>query len=412
MAYPILVVNAGSSSIKFSLYDYPGPAGLRLQLKGQMSGIGTSPRLHATDERGISLVDLGYTPEAIPDVPAAMAAAGAWLRDQVDVPPAAVGHRVVHGGPYFDAPRVVDDIVLFSLQRLVPLAPLHQPHNLAAIRAIRERFPHAVQVACFDTAFHRNHSEVADRYALPASLYRDGVRRYGFHGLSYEYIARTLPRIAPEIAHGAVVVGHLGSGASLCAIENGRSVDSTMGFTALDGLPMGTRCGRLDPGVVLYLLTAKNYDVADVERLLYQRSGLRGLSGISADVRDLLASRSAQARLALDYFVHHVGREIAALAATMGGLDALVLTGGIGENSPVMRERICASAAWLGITLDPAANENGGPRISTPGSAVSAWVVPTDEERMIAEHTVEAWQAHNTATEMPALLHSRATKVR
>jgi acetate kinase len=412
MMYPILVVNAGSSSVKFSLYEYQGAAGLRLQLKGRMTGIGTSPRLSATDERGISLVDLGYTPAAIPDVPAAMAAAGAWLRDQVDVPPAAVGHRVVHGGPYFEAPRVVDDIVLFTLQRLVPLAPLHQPHNLAAIRAVRERFPNAVQVACFDTAFHRTHSEVADRYALPASLYRDGVRRYGFHGLSYEYIVRALPRVAPEIADGAVVVGHLGSGASLCAIQNGRSVDSTMGFTALDGLPMGTRCGRLDPGVVLYLLTAKGYDVSEVERLLYQRAGLRGLSGLSADVRDLLASRSAQARLALDYFVYHVGREIAALAATMGGLDALVLTGGIGENSPVMRERICASAAWLGITLDAAANENGGPCISTPGSAVSAWVVPTDEERMIAEHTVEAWQAHNTFTEMPALLHSRATKVR
>jgi acetate kinase len=305
----------------------------------------------------------------------------------------AVGHRVAHGGPHYAAPVVVNDAVLAALDRLVPLAPLHQPHNLAPIRAIQSGFPGVLQVACFDTAFHRGHADVADRYALPEALYQEGVRRYGFHGLSYESIAQTLGRVAPAVARGAVVVAHLGSGASMCAMRDGRSVDSTMGFTALDGLPMGTRCGQLDPGVVLYLLRAKHYDVDGVERLLYQEAGLRGLSGISNDVRDLLASPDPRARLALDYFVYRVGREIGALAASMGGIDALVLTGGIGENSPEMRARICATAAWLGLALDETANRAGGPRISTSGSRPSAWVIPTDEERMIAEHTLALWEA-------------------
>jgi acetate kinase len=279
--------------------------------------------------------------------------------------------------------------VLASLEALVPLAPLHQPSALDPIRAIRLRFPQAPQVACFDTAFHRDHPEVADRYALPEALYQEGVRRYGFHGLSYEYIARSLTRVAPEIARGNVVVAHLGSGASMCALRDGHSVDSTMGFTALDGLPMGTRCGQIDPGVLLYLLTEKGWSAEDLERLLYHEAGLRGLSGISNDVRDLLGADAPAARMALDYFVYRIGREVGSLAGAMGGIDGLVFTAGIGENSPDIRARVCARAAWLGIELDGAANRAGGPRISTEASRVSAWVIPTDEERMIAEHTLD-----------------------
>jgi acetate kinase len=302
--------------------------------------------------------------------------------------PVAVGHRVAHGGPTYAAPLKVDETALAALEQLIPLAPLHQPYNLSPIRSIRARFPGIPQVACFDSAFHRGHPEVADRYALPEALYQEGVRHYGFHGLSYEYIVRTLPAVAPEIAQGAVVVAHLGSGASMCAIRAGRSVDSTMGFTALDGLPMGTRCGQLDPGVVLYLLTQRGWSAREVERLLYRDAGLRGLSGISNDVRDLLASEAPGARLALDYFVYHIGRELGSLAGALGGLDALVLTAGIGENSPEIRARICARAEWIGLRLDETANRAGGPRISTTDSRVSAWVIPTDEERMIAEHTL------------------------
>jgi acetate kinase len=408
----ILVVNAGSSSLKFAVYEHTA-AELRLAVRGQLTGLGTHPHLRARDAAGGTLADVAYTAADIPDVPAAMHQTGAWLRAHGDGSlPAAVGHRVAHGGPTYTAPQIVDDRVLAALERLIPLAPLHQPHSLAAIRTIRDRFPGAIQVACFDTAFHRGHAEVADRYALPDSLYQDGVRRYGFHGLSYEYIARTLPAVAPGIAAGAVVVGHLGSGASMCAMRNGKSVDSTMGFTALDGLPMGTRCGQLDPGVVLYLLAVKRYDVGAVERLLYESAGLRGLSGISNDVRDLLASPDPRAALALDYFVYHVARHLGALAASMGGLDALVLTGGISENSAVMRARICARAAWLGVRLDEAANLAGGPRISTPDSAVSAWVVPTDEERMIAEHTVRVCGERGATADASPPLALRETKVR
>jgi len=320
---------------------------------------------------------------------------GAWLREKyAGSNLVAVGHRVAHGGPRYSAPVIVDATVLAALERFVPLAPLHQPHHLRPMRSLAERYPGVVQVACFDTAFHRGHPEVADRYALPDDLYEEGVRRYGFHGLSYEYIARRLPSVAPEIARGAVVVCHLGSGSSMCAIKAGRSVDSTMGFTALDGLPMGTRCGQLDPGVVLYLLTEKGYSTKDVEHLLYQRAGLRGLSGITNDVRDLLASGDAHARLALDYFVYRVAREIGSLAAAMNGIDALVFTAGIGENSPEIRARVCARSRWLGLEVDEAANRAGGPCISIPRSAVSVWVIPTDEEGMIAEHTLEAWRTH------------------
>jgi acetate kinase len=390
MADTILVVNAGSSSIKFSLYEIGDARALGLASKGQMDGIGTQPRLRARDARGAALTDQKYSADDVPDVSAAMVAVGGWLRTHLDgALPVAVGHRVAHGGPRYSAPQLVDDEVLTALERFVALAPLHQPHNLGPIRTIRARFPGTPQVACFDTAFHRGHADVADRYALPEALYQKGVRRYGFHGLSYEYIARILPAVAPEVAQGAVVVAHLGSGASMCAIRNGRSVDSTMGFTALDGLPMGTRCGQLDPGVVLYLLTEEGWSAREVERLLYRDAGLRGLSGVSNDVRDLLTSDAPEARLALDYFVYRVGRELGSLAAALGGIDALVLTAGIGENSPEIRARICARAEWLGVRLDETANRAGGPRISTPDSRVSVWVVPTDEERMIAEHALD-----------------------
>jgi acetate kinase len=390
VAGTILVVNAGSSSIKFSLYATDGRSTLSPASRGQIDGIGTQPRLRVRNAQGAALTDEKYSAGEVADVTAAMTCVGGWLRTHLDGTwPVAVGHRVVHGGPDHAAPALVDDDLLADLDRLVSLAPLHQPHNIGPIRTIRARFPGTPQVACFDTAFHRAHPEVADRYALPEALYREGVRRYGFHGLSYEYIARTLPRVAPDVAEGAVVVAHLGSGASMCALRNRRSLDSTMGFTALDGLPMGTRCGQLDPGVVLHLLNEKGWSPSQVESLLYRDAGLRGLSGVSNDVRDLLASEAPAARMALDYFVYRVGRELGSLAGALGGLDALVLTAGIGENSPDIRARICARAEWLGVRLDAAANRAGGPRISAPDSRVSVWVIPTDEERMIAEHTLD-----------------------
>ena len=391
----ILVVNAGSSSIKFSMYAVKDGTDLALVSKGQIDGIGSAPRLRAVDGRGAQLVDQSFGAAQVPDVPAAMVRVAGWLRaHHASDEPVAVGHRVVHGGPSFSAPVVVDDQVLAALERLVPLAPLHQPYSIQPMRAVQERLPGTLQVACFDTAFHRGHPQVADRYALPDDLYREGVRRYGFHGLSYEYIVRRLRTVAPEIGRGRVVIAHLGSGSSMCAVEDGRSVDSTMGFTALDGLPMGTRCGQLDPGVVLYLVAEKGYGSKDLERLLYHDSGLRGLSGISNDVRVLLASPDPRARLALDYFTYRVARELAALASALGGLDGVVFTAGIGENSPEIRERVCARAAWLGLHLDAAANRAGGPRISAAQSRVSSWVIPTDEGRMIAEHTVELWRRH------------------
>jgi acetate kinase len=297
-----------------------------------------------------------------------------------------VGHRVVHGGPRFAGPTIVTPEVLAELTGLTPLAPLHQPYNLAAIEAVFARLPGVPQVACFDTSFHRGQPAVAELVPLPRELRQAGIQRYGFHGLSYEYIASVLPQVAPQIAGGRVIVAHLGSGASLCALRAGKSIDSTLGFTALDGLCMGTRPGALDPGVVLHLFQGLKLSAAEVETILYKKSGLAGISGISNDMRDLLGRSEPEARLAVDYFVYRAAREIGAMAAALKGVDALVFTAGIGENSAEIRRRICEDSAWLGIALDQAANAAGGPRITTEASRVSAWVIPTNEELMIARH--------------------------
>ncbi len=395
----IVVINSGSSSVKFSVFTLADEGDPVLSCKGQIEGIGTAhARFSAKNGAGDVLVAETYGAGEVDDHATAAQRLGGWLEGQVsDLNLVAVGHRVVHGGTRYEMPVAVNAAVMADLERLEPLAPLHQPHNLSMIRAVEGYNPSLLQVACFDTSFHCGHAEVVDRYALPDALHREGVRRYGFHGLSYEYIARTLPEVAPEIAAGRVVVAHLGSGASMCAIKNGRSVDTTLGFTALDGLPMGTRCGTLDPGIPLYLIKEKKYDVGDLERMLYHDSGLKGISGISNDVRDLVASDDPQAKLALDCFVYRVGRELGALAAALGGLDGIVFTAGIGENMPGIRAGVCEHAGWLGVELDPAANEAGELRITTPGSKVSAWVIPTDEEKMIALHTLDVLRGRRAA---------------
>jgi acetate kinase len=384
----ILVVNAGSSSVKFQVFGADGTSGPRRLIKGQMDGIGTRPRLRAESADKTALIDQSYSPAQVSDVPAALLTAGAWLRETQKLAPAAVGHRVVHGGPQYDRPVMIDREVLANLERYVSLAPLHQPNNLAPIRTLLERFPDLPQVACFDTAFHRGHSAVADHFAIPARLHAEGVRRYGFHGLSYEYVAERLREVAPAVAKGRVIVAHLGSGASMCAIADGRSVESTMGFTALDGLPMGTRPGQIDPGVLLYLIMEKGMDPAAVQDMLYRESGLKGLSGISNDMRELQTNADPGAKLAVNYFVYRICLHTGMLAAALGGLDAFVFTAGVGENSPVIRARIAEKLAWLGVAFDPAANAAGGPLLSQAQSKVALYVVPTDEERMIARHTL------------------------
>jgi len=384
----ILVVNAGSSSVKFQVFAAGGAGGLRRLVKGQMDGIGTRPQLRAENMDGKILIDQSYASAQVSDVPAALLTAGAWLRETQKLEPAAVGHRVVHGGAQYDRPVRIDAGVLAHLERFVSLAPLHQPNNLAPIRVLLDRFPNLPQVACFDTAFHRGHSAVADHYAIPNRFYAEGVRRYGFHGLSYEYVAERLHEVAPSVAKGRVIVAHLGSGASMCALASGRSVESTMGFTALDGLPMGTRPGQIDPGVLLYLIAEKGMAADAVQDLLYRESGLKGLSGISNDMRELQSNPAPGARLAVDYFVYRVGLNAGMLAAALGGLDAFVFTAGIGERSAVIRARIAKTLAWLGAILDPVANEAGKLVISLPESKVGLYVVPTDEELMIARQTV------------------------
>jgi acetate kinase len=384
----ILVVNAGSSSVKFQVFAVDGDGGLRREIKGQMDGIGSRPRLRASGANGESLADRVFPIENIPDVPAAMRTAGAWLREELQLSPVAVGHRVVHGGPDYDRPVLIDHGVIANLERFTTLAPLHQPHNLAPIRTLLANFPSLPQVACFDTAFHRSHDALADHYAIPLKLHEEGIRRYGFHGLSYEYVAKRLPQVAPEIANGRVIVAHLGSGASMCAIHGGHSVESTMGFTALDGLPMGTRTGQIDPGVVLYLITAKGMSASDVQDFLYRDCGLKGLSGISNDMRELQGSSDPRATFAVDYFVYRISLHAGMLAAAMQGLDAFVFTAGIGENSASIRARIVERLEWLGLSLDPAENERNASLISRADSRIPVYVVPTDEELMIAQHTL------------------------
>ena len=379
-----LVLNAGSSSLKFCVFQRAAGEPWRLEARGQIDGIGTSPRLSVKDADGQSLAS-----HAVPvrDGSEAIESVAAWLRsNDRSALVVGVGHRVVHGGARFTEPVIVNAGVLAELRQLIPLAPLHQPHNVAAIEAVAARLPNVPQVACFDTSFHRTQPTVAELIPLPADLRRAGLQRYGFHGLSYEYIASVLPEVAPEIAGGRVIVAHLGSGASMCALRGGRSVDCTFSFTPLDGLCMGTRPGALDPGVVLHLFQGLKLSAKEVETVLYRKSGLLGISEISNDMRDLLGRAEPEARLAVDYFVYRAAKEIGALAAVLRGVDALVFTAGIGENSAEIRQRICEASGWLGIELDAEANVRRGPRISTSRSKVSAWVVPTNEELMIAQH--------------------------
>jgi acetate kinase len=382
----VLVLNAGSSSLKFRVYERSAPSEWHAAANGQLEGIGTACKFAADDGGGRTLDE-----QSLPGVKYARQALdhlAEWLRTRY---PRAqlrgVGHRVVHGGAAYREPTLVTPQVLSDLRALEPLAPLHQPHNLAPIDVLAERMPGVPQVACFDTAFHRGQPQVAELVPLPKEIRERGVQRYGFHGLSYEYIAHALPKTAPGIAHKRVIVAHLGSGASLCALLDGKSRDCTLGFTALDGICMGTRPGAIDPGVVLYLFQSLGLTAKEVETMLYKRSGLLGISGVSNDMRDLLASGEPGARLAIDYFVYRAAKEIGAFAAVLSGVDALVFTAGIGQRSSEIRKRICAASAWLGIELDDRANDQHGPRISTAASRVAVWVIPTDEEQMIARHT-------------------------
>ncbi len=387
MTDAILVLNAGSSSIKFSLFATSGED-LTLVARGQAEGLYTSPRFVAKDNAGAVTEEKAWGDGVALGHEGALDHLVQFLRARSEgYRLVGAGHRVVHGGLEYSQPARVSEQVLVALEKYIPLAPLHQPHNLAPIRALMQRAPDLPQVACFDTAFHRTMPPVAQAFALPKSITDRGVVRYGFHGLSYEYIASVLPKVESRAASGKTVVLHLGNGSSMCGMSAGRSVASTMGFTAVDGLPMGTRCGNLDPGVVLYLMDELKMDVRAIEKLIYQQSGLLGVSGISSDMRVLLESKEARAKEAIDLYVYRIGRELGSLASALGGLDALVFTAGIGENSAELRARICADAAWLGLELDPEANRGNGQRISRAGSRVSALVVPTNEELMIARHT-------------------------
>jgi acetate kinase len=384
MAGALVVLNAGSSSLKFSVYLTKARGPVRM-LGGKLEALTAATRFVARDLAGKTIDERRWRK--------ALGHEGAihflleFLRDALAGQPiAAVGHRVVHGGAEFLRPVRIDARVLAKLERLVPLAPLHQPHNLAPIRALLAHSPKLLQVACFDTSFHRTMPPVEQAFALPESIVRRGVRRYGFHGLSYEYIAGVLPRFDADAAAGRTIVAHLGNGASMCAMRAGKSIATTMGFTAVDGLVMGTRSGALDPGVVLYCIGELGMDARAVERLLYEKSGLLGVSGVSGDMRTLLASKEPRAAFAVELFCYRITRELGSLTATVGGLDAFVFTGGIGENAAPIRRRVLKAAGWLGLTLDATANAKHGPRISADGPA-RAWVIPTDEELMIARHT-------------------------
>jgi acetate kinase len=383
----IAVLNAGSSSVKFSVFVETG-ADLQLQVRGQIEGLFTAPRFVAKGTDGTVLAEKDWGEGARLGHDGALDHLIGFLREQRGaLTLAGVGHRVVHGGMEYAQPVRVDAKVLAALEKYVPLAPLHQPHNLAPIRRLLERSPNLPQVACFDTAFHRSNAELVQMFGLPQAMFDEGVRRYGFHGLSYEYIATVLPQYSARAAAGRTIVLHLGNGASMCALRNCRSVASTMGFTAVDGLMMGTRSGNLDPGVVLYLMDQRGMDVRAIEKLLYSESGLLGVSGISSDMRALLDSQAPRAKLAIDLYCYRIRRELGSLAAALGGVDALVFTAGVGENSAAIRARILDAAAWLGVEPDAAANTAGGPLLTTASSRVAAFAVPTNEELMIATHT-------------------------
>lgn len=390
MSDAIIVLNAGSSSLKFSIYVLIDQT-LQIVNRGLIEGLGTTPRFKAKDASGkvvaesalgASKTEFGHS-EALTHLVQ-------WMREthREKYTIVAIGHRMAHGGADFVKPTLIDDRVIAGLEQLIPLVPLHQPHNLAAIKAVSRLRPELPQVACFDTAFHQGRQRVTERMGLPDEMFQRGMRRWGFHGLSYEFIAQQFRRKAPEIATGRVIAAHLGSGASLCAMRNGRSVDTSMGFSALDGLPMGTRCGSLDPGAVLYLLR-QGWNVERIEELLYKKSGLLGISNLSNDVRDLLASESKLAAEAIEYFVYRIAREIGSLVAALEGLDALIFTAGVGENSPVIRQRVCQRLSWLGIVIDANANQRADACISPRGQSPSVWVIPTDEEFVIATHTLD-----------------------
>ncbi|OAN58713.1 acetate/propionate family kinase [Sphingobium sp. TCM1] len=386
----VVSLNSGSSSIKFSLFVLEGDGALQLSAGGKIEKIGIAPTIIVRSVEGGVLLERDWQDGAALTHAHLLAHLFAWAADHPlkgrEI--IAIGHRVVHGGTEFAAPRLIDAALLDKLEALCPLAPLHQPHNLAAIRAIAALRPNLPQVACFDTAFHHDKPEIASRFAIPRALHDQGIRRYGFHGLSYEYIARRLAQIDPVLAGARVIAAHLGNGASLCAMQAGKSIDTTMGFTALDGLMMGTRCGSIDPGVVLHLQTQLGMSPAEIEDLFYKKSGLLGVSGISSDMRTLAASKAPEATEAIDLFAWRVAREIAALAASLGGIDGLIFTAGIGENDADIRSNICRRLAWLGVQIDELANAGNGPRISMPDSPVAVLVIPTDEERMIAHHSL------------------------
>lgn len=381
----IAVFNAGSSSIKFALYV--DGTGDELLFRGQIEKIGTAPRLKAASASGETLVEREWPAAGLDHGAATNVILQACLEQLGGRTVAAVGHRVVHGGIHFAAPVRIDAGVIDQLAALSPLAPLHQPHNLAPIRAIAEAAPGMAQVACFDTAFHRSQPEIAQLYAIPKALTDEGVRRYGFHGLSYEFIAARLAAVAPELAAGKAIVCHLGNGASICALNAGRSHATTMGFTAVEGLMMGTRCGSIGPGVLIYLMDEHGMDTRALEDLLYKKSGLLGVSGVSSDMRELKASSEPSARVAIDLFVYRIVREIGSLAAALGGVDGIVFTGGIGENDADLRPRVIAGCEWLGADVAGSDAGSGERRISGANAAVEVWVIPTDEERMIARHT-------------------------
>jgi acetate kinase len=389
LASVILTLNAGSSSLKFAAYRCVRDGEPDLLASGQIEGIGATAKGAVKTAAG-ETAELSFDGSlARVDHAAAMGAILDWLRRAgYESSVAAVGHRIVHGGPDHSTPVLIDDRTLASLRTLIPLAPLHQPHNVAGVEAAMKAFPSIPQVACFDTAFHRSHPFIHDTYALPRSYYDEGVRRYGFHGLSYEFITRKLGRIAPEIARGGVIIAHLGNGASMCAVHDGRAVATTMGFTALDGLAMGTRCGQLDPGVALYLLTEKKMSADALSDLLWKGSGLKGMSGLSQDMRELEASGKPAARDAIAYFVSRIRREIGGLAAALNGAEAIVFTAGIGEHSWKVREAALKDMEWMGVHLDAQANRANAQIISAKDSPTAVFVIPTNEELMIAEHTV------------------------